>query len=381
MRIGIDARPLLGQQTGIGKYVHGLLESLGAEGQGHEFILYTPRPLAFQRPNGRWSTHVHRGIDSISGTLWLQLYGPRFADQDKLDLFWGAHFLLPLRLTPRIPAIVTVYDLVSFLFPETMEMRNYLALRLLLPRSLARAQRVVTISQTVAASLHESLGLAHEKIHVIPPGVGPQFTPRDPEEARTHVASAMGLTKPYMLAVGTVEPRKNIITIVKAFAALPPIVRNSMMLVVAGAGGWKNSPIHAAAGPLERDGTVRFLGYVSDADLPWLYAGATALLFPSLYEGFGMPIIEAMASGTPVIASDIPVIREVAGEAAVLVLPGDVRGWAQAVERTADDERTRNMLRERGFHRAARFTFEASARRLLEVCERLDLGHSGAVVA
>jgi glycosyltransferase involved in cell wall biosynthesis len=370
MKIGIDARPLIGSRTGIANYLTGLLYAVAAVDQEHEFILYAPRAVTFQPPNTRWRARIHRGLKGTNGGLWLQVYGRRLIERDGVDLFWGAHFLLPLRLARRIPAIVTVYDLVPFLFPQTMEVHNYLALRILLRPSLARAQHVIAISRTTATDLQRRLSVPPEKVSVIPPGVAPQFGRQDPAEARRHVANAWGIVTPYLLSVGTLEPRKNLATLLKAYAALEPAMRKRWVLVVAGAEGWKNSSIRAAAGPLEAEGAVRFLGYVPDAELPWLYAGATALLFPSLYEGFGMPLIEAMASGLPVVASDLPVTREVAGDAALFIPPMDIRGWTRAIEWAIHDEQGRISLRKRGFERVRQYTFEASARRFLDVCDR-----------
>lgn len=370
MKIGIDARPLISRRTGIGNYVWGILQALERAGNGHEFFLYSPRALQVSLPGPHWRTRIHRGLVGANGTLWLQWYGRRLIERDEIDVFWGAHFLLPVRLHRRIPAVVTIYDLVPFLFPQTMELRNYLAMRLLVPASLRRAQQVITISGTARADLHRILKVPLERITVIPPGVAPQFGPRDPEEARVRVARTLSLRGPYVLAVGTVEPRKNLLTLIGAYGALPAAFTRRHPLVIAGAGGWKDSAIRAAAAPLTGEGALRFLGYVPDDELPWLYAGATMLLFPSLYEGFGIPVIEAMACGTPVVVSDIAVLREVAGDAATFVPATDVQRWSETILALADNSTEREMLRARGHRRAAGFSFQESTRRLLGVWDR-----------
>ncbi len=370
MRIGIDARPLLGRRTGIGNYVFGILQALDRVGDGHEFFLYSPRPLDVSLPGSRWCSRVHHGLAGALGTVWLQWDGRRMAEQDRIDLFWGAQFLLPVWLHRRIPTVVTVYDLVPFLFPQTMELRNYLVMQSLLRASLRRAQHVIAISETARGDLHRILGVPLERTSVVPPGVALQFGPRDPDEARVRVARTLRVRVPYLLAVGTVEPRKNLLTLIRAYGALPSDFRRQHTLAIAGAAGWKNSEIHAAADPLVREGTVRFLGYVPDDELPWLYAGAMMLLFPSLYEGFGIPVIEAMACGVPVVASDIPVVREVAGDAAVLVPATDVQRWGETIVAVAGSPEERETLRARGHRRAAGFSFQESARRLLGVWKR-----------
>src|SRR2546428_12313 len=250
---------------------------------------------------------------------------------------------------------------------------NYLATRFLVPPSLARAQRIMVISESVAADVRRMFRIPSDRISVVPPGVRSEFTPRDPLEARRRVVERLDVDaqRPYLLSVGTVEPRKNLVTLVKAVASLPRAARERFSLLVAGAPGWKTSALHALAGPLVREGTVKFLGFVNHEDLPWLYAGAALFLFPSLYEGFGIPVVEAMASGVPVVGSDIPVIREVARTAAVFVAPTAAEDWGKAIVDLLDDPPRQAQMRERGLARAAGYTFGKSAHQLLDVFESL----------
>ncbi len=370
MKIGVDARPLAGPPTGIGIYLSELLKAVARLDAEHEFLLYAHRPLAFDIPDGRFRVRVRRVRTNV-GPLWLQLYAPGLAEADGVDVFWGAHFLLPVRLPRRIPAIVTVYDLVPFLFPQTMQLSTYLVTRLFLPASLARAKRIVVISDSVAADVRRIFRLSRDRISVVTPGVRAGFGPRDPVEARHRMVERLGLDpqRPYLLTVGTVEPRKNLLMLVNAVASLPKETRARFSLLIAGAPGWKMSALRNAALPLVREGTVRFLGFVGHDDLPWLSAGASLFLFPSLYEGFGMPMVEAMASGVPVIASDIPVTREVAADAVLFVKPLDVDRWGHVIAEMINDEPRRRVLGEAGRRRSAEFTFEESARRLLAVVE------------
>lgn len=372
MRIGVDARPLASPKTGIGHYLTGLLGALAELDARHEFVLYAHRAIEFAPLPRGWRIHTHRGIKG-TGPIWLQLYGTRLAVRDGIDLFWGAHFFLPLRLPRHIPAIVTVYDLVPFLYPQTMEIRNYLVTRLLLPPTLARAQQIMVISQSVAVDLQRLFSIPADRMSVVPPGVRPQFHPRDPAEAARRVAG-LGIDRPYVLTVGTVEPRKNLRTLLRAWNAVPREDRDGVVLVVAGARGWRSSSLYAEAGPLIEAGVVRFLGYVADSELPWLYAGARAFVFSSLYEGFGMPVTEAMACDVPVIGSDIPVVREVAGDAAVYVGPTDVPGWTTAMAQVLTDAGSLPRNRTLGRQRAAQYTFERSAALLLSVLEDLRVG-------
>jgi alpha-1,3-rhamnosyl/mannosyltransferase len=288
----------------------------------------------------------------------------------QIDVFWGPMFVLPI-LLPQVPTLLTVHDLVPVLHPETMAVRNYLTLRVFLRPSLWRAQHVTADSGVTAHDLQDRLAIPTEKISVVYPGVAPQFHLREPDEIRPKVASMFGLMTPYLLAVSTLEPRKNLKTILRAFAALPDSFRRHWPLVVAGGHGWKSTEIHATAAPLVQEGSVRILGFVADADLPWLYAGATLFLFPSIYEGFGLPVVEAMASGIPVAASDIPVLREIADDSAQFVPAADVSGWSAVMRDLVENPTRRQALRTAGLTQAARFNFDESAGRVLELLERL----------
>ncbi len=369
MRIGVDARPLTGARAGIGNYLHSLLRAL-APLSGHEFVLYAHRPIDFPAPGPRWRTRVYPSL-RVPGTLWLQLYAPRLLKQDGLDVFWGAHFLLPLRLARELPATVTVYDLVPVLFPRTMAWTNYAVMRLFLRPSLRRAEHVMTISQSVADDLERVMGIPAARVTVVPPGLRNEFGPRDREEARARTRDRWELSRPYLLTVGTVEPRKNLTTLLRALGRLPRRFRDRYHLLVAGAPGWRTSALGALAAPLVQDGTLRFLGYVPDAVMPDLYAGAELFVYPSLYEGFGIPVAEAMACGVPVVASDIPALHEVAGKAAEYVAPTDESAWAGALERILGDQAQQESMRGLGLQRVRAFSYDRSARRVLTILEEL----------
>jgi alpha-1,3-rhamnosyl/mannosyltransferase len=371
MRIGIDVRALTGPRTGIGTFLAGVLDAFARHDLDYEFVLFAPKPFAFTLPNGRWRIHQMRGAWVRNGSVWLQLYGPWQVSDANVDVFWGPMFLLPILLPWRIPTLLTVHDLVSVFYPETMAPLNYWTLRAFLRASLWRAQHITADSESTADDLHAALAIPRAKVSVVYPGVAPQFHVHDPSEARQRVASQFGLTTPYLLTVSTFEPRKNLKTILSAFAALPESLRRRWPLVMVGGQGWKSAGIHATAAPLVHEGSVRILGYLGDGDLPWLYAAASLFLFPSIYEGFGLPVVEAMASGVPVAASDIPVLREIAGDSAQLVPPMEVARWSETIRALTEDASRRAALRDAGLRRAAQFTFDASAGRLLGLLERL----------
>src|SRR5436309_1474569 len=260
MRIGVDARPLTGPPAGIKTYLSELLNTVAGLDGRHEFILYAHRPITFDVPSSQFQVRIRRMLMDV-GTLWLQLYAPALAAADGVDLFWGADFLLPLGLPQRIPAAVTVYDLVPFLFPQTMQLSNYLVTRFLLPPSLARAQRIMVISESAAADVRRVLGISPDRISVVTPGVRAGFAVRDPLDARHRIAARLDVDagRPYLLTVGTVEPRKNLITLVRALASLPRATRTRVSLLVARAPRCEQAAhrllhvLAGLAGQLDRD--------------------------------------------------------------------------------------------------------------------------------
>ncbi len=366
MKIGVDARSLCGPRAGVARYLRGLLDSL-AEDTSLHFFLYVPRPLQNVAYPAHWRVRVGPAYGRIRIPFWYQGIVPFLARRERIDVFWGVNTILPLALPSWIPSVVTVHDLVHRRFPETMETKNYLITRALFVPSLRRASCVVANSEATAAEVISTYGVSSDKVHVVPPGVSSDFHPRDPQQVRDRCASTWGVSPGYLLCVGTLEPRKNLRTVIQAVARLPAHVRRDHPLLVCGAPGWKMARLREVAAPLVREGSLRFLGYVRDEDLPWLYAGAAIFLFPSLYEGFGIPLVEAMRTGIPIVASDIPAVREVTSGAAVLVLPCLPEQWAETILTLLRDERWRADLSARGLSRASVYSWRTSARRLREI--------------
>jgi glycosyltransferase involved in cell wall biosynthesis len=227
------------------------------------------------------------------------------------------------------------------------------------------ADAVIVPSQAVRADVVRILGLPSERVFAIPEAAGPAFRPQD-ASAIEAVRRRYGLDGPFVLSVGSLEPGKNRERLLQAFARMRARGLEHM-LVVAGQRAWRYEGDEPLAQRLGLAGSVRFLGHVPQADLPALYSAADLFAFPSLYEGFGLPALEAMACGTPVVASNVSAVPEVVGDAALQVSPLDVEALAGAMERVLRDERLRADLRERGLKRAARFSWEETARRTAEV--------------
>lgn len=323
MLIGIDGRPFYGATAGTGRYVTELCRALDTLFPQATFHIYANRPVSLPVSSPRWQV---RSDDSpLWGKLppgaWYFARAGRLAARDKVNLFWGCANFLPLGLPPHIPAVLTVYDLVFHLYPHTMSFRHRLAYTVFFQSSLRRANAIVAISQGTAARLKQAYGVPVQG--VVKPQASPWFRQPEPTSICS-VRSKYGLPARYLLSVSTLEPRKNLIGLVQALQSLSlGLQAQGLTLVLVGQRGWKNQPLLQSINTARQSG-VRIIetGFIPDADLPALYAGAVAVVMPSLYEGFGMPILEALHCGATVMATDTPETREAGGHAAMYVAPG-----------------------------------------------------------
>jgi glycosyltransferase involved in cell wall biosynthesis len=370
MRIGIDARPLGGRRTGIGNYVHGLVQLLPQAAPEHEYFLYSSKQIDSELHGPSIHRQTEHAFASCPGTVWFLARGARLSRRDRLDIFWATTPILPIHMPKHLLKVVTVYDLVWRHFPETMSRYTLFIHRMFAEEVIHRADLVVTISQSTAEDIIQFLGVPPEKIKLVYPGVSEHYKPHDPFDAAKYISEKYNVSPRYMAAVGTLEPRKNLALAVDVLRILKQNGGFDGPLLVAGGCGWRNSKLFERIrllGLTERD--IRFLGYLPDEDLPLLYAGAQVFLFPSLYEGFGLPPLEAMACGTPVIASNAKCMPEVLGDAAVLEPANSAEKFAAAVTRVLSDESLRQSLRVAGIEQARKFRWEKSVEQLLEAFE------------
>lgn len=382
MHIGIDAsRVTVAERTGTEHYTFELLAALAQLDRQNRYTLYCNQPPAMLPPLGpnfslrqipfpRLWTHARLSAE-------LALHPPDV-------LFVPAHVLpLGVLLRRRMRTVVTIHDMGYMRFPEshTPAQRRYL--RLSTRWSAHVASQLIAISNTTRADLMRYAGAPPEKIRVIHHGVSPRFQPVEDQDLIAATQAKYGIRPPYFLYVGTIQPRKNLARLLEAFASaardwglgtgsIAPNPASRIphpQLVLAGKHGW-------LTGEIERQSTqifgpdspaVRFTGYIADQDLPTLLSGALAFVFPSLYEGFGMPLLEAMACGTPVLASATSALPEIAGDAALLIDPEDTAAIADGLARLMSDAVLRADLRARGLARAAQFTWERCAEETLRV--------------
>jgi len=376
MRIGIDYTAAAHQGAGIGRYTRGLIRALTHLDRRNEYRLFV---AGGGGPFGqaRWPSNVRLRIIPLSQRnltrIWHRLRIPLPVEvfTGLLDIFYSPDFVLPPVWRAR--TLLTVHDLSFVRYPQTADPRLYRYLNVAVPRSVQRADHILADSRNTARDLTELWGVPPERISVLYSGVEPRFRPLTDGADLARVRRRYGLPSHFILSVGTLQPRKNYERLIQAFGQLREIAEDrSYHLVIVGDRGWLYEPIFDCVRRLGLEGEVLFPGFVADEDLPALYTLADLFAFPSLYEGFGLPVLEAMACGTPVVCSNASSLPEVAGEAALLVDPLDVEGWAEAMRRALEDEELRRELVARGLAQARRFTWERAAEELLEICRALQ---------
>jgi len=380
MLIGIDAsRATAAHRTGTEIYSLHLIRELLALGKGHRFRLYFNQPPA----PGLFPDAAEMRVMPFA-RLWTHARLSREMRADPPDLLFVPSHVLPVIHPER--SVVTVHDLGFHYYPEAHTLSQNLYLRWSTRYNARTARRVLADSIATRDDLLRYYRIPEDRIEVVYPGRDETLGPvRDPEVLQD-VRARYGLRNPYLLYVGTLHPRKNLVRLVQAFAALTNAMAAGPadgsraepsaepQLVLAGQKGWLYEDIFDQVRKLDLEDRVVFTGYMPDADLPALLSGAEAFVFPSLYEGFGLPVLEAMACGTPVICSDVSSLPEVAGEAALQVDPLDVGALAEAMHRLIADAGLRATLVERGYEQVQLFSWGRCASQVLRVLEEAGRG-------
>lgn len=282
---------------------------------------------------------------------WFRRQVERFPDH----LLHVPNFILPPCANPTV---ATLHDLSHLRYPQFHPRERIVYLERYLPQTLQNATRLIAVSEFVRQEIMSRLSVAAERIVTVHNGVDPAFRPHRSAELAPVLSRYNLQASGYLLTVATLEPRKNLGRLVEAYTRLPSPLRRRYPLVLAGARGWLNELLERQLAPLEHSDQLRRLGYISQADLPLLYAGARAFAYPSLYEGFGLPVLEAMASGVPVLTSNRASLPEVAGDAALLVEPTDVETLTTELERLLLDDEWRAHASKQGLRRARHFLWE-----------------------
>jgi glycosyltransferase involved in cell wall biosynthesis len=386
MHIGLEASTLRAPQLGgVWRYTDSLIRALGRRVDPHRYSLLFIRsvnPWA-RRPAPKISASAMRLVEVTSTSNFLFTFmapllppaaGGRTVESyvGSVDLFHSINAVLLAQRQGR--RVVTVQDLTCLQFPQFHPWSRRVLFGLSIRRAARLADAIIVPSSATGRDLASRFPSAEGRIHVVPLAPSERFVPIPPEQS-VPVIRRYGLSHgTYLLFVGNVEPRKNLPALLDAYGRMRTATGLSPALVIAGGKGWKIHPVHraAAASPFAAD--IRFLGHVPEADLPALVNGALAFVYPSLYEGFGLPPLEAMACGTPVVTSNRSSLPEVVGDAALLVDPDDRGQLADALARIASEEALRERLRERGMERARRYSWDETARLTVEVYERVSRG-------
>lgn len=358
MRIAINAQLLSLAENyrrgGISRVIYHLLAELGRDARGHSFDVFAPAvPSEFRGNSLRFHTSGAYTLRPTLRILWEQTVLPQRLAALQPDLVHGLAYALPVGWSG--PGVVTIYDLSFLHFPHAFKTANRIYLTASTRATVRRARRVLTISEHARRDIVRLLSVPEERVDVTYPAAEARYRLVAAADVNAF-RLARGLPEAFVFAVGTLEPRKNLVGLLRAYARLktprPP-------LYVAGGTGWRFSPIFDTVQQLALQDDVHFLGFVPEDELPLWYNAARLFAFPSLYEGFGLPVLEAMACGTPVITSTAASLPEVAGKAALLVPPEDTDLLAREMERVLDDPQLRTEMRAAGRIQASRFSWRA----------------------
>ncbi|WP_168380959.1 glycosyltransferase family 4 protein [Modicisalibacter radicis] len=392
MQVIVNLQPLLSPLTGVGHYTRELTRELAGRQQAagpvssllglaglrlnavtvdHPLLnasasqgIAEPGSASAARARvGAWQFARRYLRNPLTRFAYRQAFAQRLrmhalVSRDVHDtLYWEPNFI---RLPWPGRSVVTLHDLSHCRFPEYHPKERTAFFNRHLAQSVARATRINVVSQFTANEVIDLFNVAPERIDLVPPGVASRFFEVDPVQCE-RVRKTHGLPARYCLSVGTLEPRKNLTTLIRAFLSLPHERQRDCPLLVVGITGWGDERLPDGAARALEEGRIRRLGYVSDQDLPALYANATIFAYVSRYEGFGMPVIEAMAAGVPVLTANQTATREVAGEAALTAEPDDVEAIRGALIKLQDDTTLAGQLREAGRQRARSFSWQKSA--------------------
>ena len=368
--------------AGVSSYCRNLLTALAAQTGGHELIAFL-NDRNFRCPQRRPGLELRYtrwpAAAPLPRIIWEQTALPLAAGAVQADLVHGLVNTLPL--ATNAPGVVTVHDLSFLRLPERFPRLKRLYLTGLTRASVHKARRVIAVSRQTAADVRELLGMDSRRVEVVYNGVGAQFGPLPAAEV-SDFRQRMGLPSRFLLYVGTLEPRKNLPHLLRAYAAwqADSVTGGEVALVLAGAKGWHYQEIfdlvtelglaeYVPGVPSEQGRMIYFPGFVPEQELCLWYNAADAFVYPSLFEGFGLPVLEAMASGAPVICSDAPSLQEVAGDAAMIVPAQDRPALQDAFERLFSEQGLAAQLRERGTRQAERFSWERAAAETIDVYE------------
>ena len=364
----MEISPLIWEMSGIPNYILRLLNGLASIDSENEYFLYTNRSIPFDMGlPGNFRTIV-LSRPSPRFQLWFQLALPLRLKKDRIDLFHGLFYRLPMMLP--VPGVLTVHDLSGYLYPELHTGKTHMV-NLMYPFFVKKASRIIAVSEFTAKELKNNFPGASEKITVIHEAPPPEYTPIRDKYILEEVRKRFSLPERFFLFLGTLEPRKNLTGLLDAFYSVADSIPQS--LVISGGIGWKTETIFEKLQNGMMGGKVFLTGYIDNADVQALLSMAEFFVYPSLYEGFGLPVLESMACGTPVITSSVSSMPEIAGNAALLVDPLSKDSIAEAIKMMALDSIGRKEFSEKGLKRASKFSWRKAAGETMDVYRSLPV--------
>ena len=363
LKIGVDAQMLCRSVTGIERYAYEMLHEMVRLYPEVHFFLYAPNDIQVDLGSTDNVTVRSAGMHFRgAGALCCQVQLPYWANSDCVDVVWGPGHRLPRLLSNSIARVLTIHDLIWKRAGETMRFTTRMAENVFVPSAIRSADIVVADSQSTANDIAAEFPEVSGRVRVVHLGATKFPAPGDCETLRK-----FGIAGRYLLFVGTLEPRKNLKRLLEAYASLNSEARARCNLVIAGGKGWGNEDLSLLIQSLDLAESVKLTGYVSDYELATLYSHALFLAIPSLYEGFGLPLVEAMTFGVPVLTSRMSSLPEVAGDAGILVDPESVTSIADGLLKFISDDELRNKLASKAVNNASRFSWESAANELMRI--------------
>ncbi|MBI5816512.1 MAG: glycosyltransferase family 4 protein [Nitrospinae bacterium] len=375
MNIAIDIRTINKPRSGVGYYVTNLIQNLQEIDKNNHYCLISNNGEYENTFRSQSNFESHKtwvsNENHLIGDIWENVSLPLLLRKKGVNVFHGPAFMIPL-LKGHVGTVVTIHDIVSFRMPHTIPTKYALYMQLLIRTVTKRAEMVITVSEFNKRELVELLNVPEKKIKVVHHGVSPQFKPAVSGIDKGALKSRFGINNRYMLFVSNLEPRKNLVRLMQAYDKVRETLNGEYQLVICGKKGWLYKDILKTYEQLKGEGNIIITNYVNEADLLTLYQNADMFVFPTLYEGFGLPVLEAMACGAPVITSNVSSLPEIAGDAAELIDPLSVEAISGAMLKLAGSADLRRSMRENGLRQAAKFSWKETARRTLEVYNSLS---------
>lgn len=368
MKVGVDATAIPANRAGAGNYIFNLVQALAKIDQDNQYVVFAkPEHIAefsIDQPNFHLLA-VHIVQRRPLRLLWEQFVLPELVQRYQVEVLHSPHYTTPIFNSSH--SVVTVCDMTFFLYPKMHGIMKRVFFQQMMQISSKRADRIIAISESTGKDLLHLLGVTPDKIHTVLLAADDNFRPIGDCVKVGKICRRYGLQPgEFFLYVGTLEPRKNVPALLHAYKDLLDSGIQERLVIV-GKKGWMFENIFATMQILGLENKVIFTGYVPDEDLPYLYNGARLFVYPSLYEGFGLPVLEAMACGTPVVTSNVSSMPEIVGDAGLLVNPHEHSQLAQAIECLIMDDDLHQSLKERGLERAAQFSWEKTAQETLKI--------------